>query len=838
MNEGFSDIWAACVEHYVLSTMDASLDYDPWGIGEQIDERDGGLAPGFAPSRALRWMDDPKAAGDPDTYAGDNWTNPECGEPTLANDYCGVHSNSGVLNKWFYFLVQGSGQSFSPGFNKAGSDDGVNDVGGAYNFNGLGFEKAEKIAFLTETLLSPNATFLDARNASELAASILYGPCSMEQQTTLSAWNAVNVLGQAPDCSPRIDFLYSSSTESEESGSGGCNASRIVNIEVYAIGGFSSASITAMGTGTNPATEGLDFDLLTPTLNFSSFPVQNVMLEIYDDAYTEADEQILLSIAGFSNNTHLLTITDNDINPAIGSGTVDILAQETFSTTAHPDGWNTITINGEGGNTWKFNGTANAAGRAYVAFDALTVPTYNQTADAHVILRSPYLDARGKNNLKASFSYEIGGEVDAVDGTLFDYGSFGYSTNGSDFVWINNYVGAAGGAVPLSGTAQINLPANLDNKQFHLGWRWYNDALVGTAVSFSIDNAKVTGDITQIATAANSSDAAYVDDNNEAFFYNINGEIIARVKSNGGDFGCLEVKIEESGSGQQPFEFGNRAQKVFKIESNNTTDDYEVTFYFKASELASFGPDATALSLIQVTGNDIDDAMVANSNIASSAEVSASVINGEGDIAYTATFTADNSVFGVFLETSALPVSFINFEGKPKQEYVLLKWNTATEDNNRGFEILRRAETEDVFTTIGFVDGQQNSNSIQHYSFNDQTVKSGLTYYYQLKQLDFDNRYAYSDMVSVVLDALPNKVDIYPNPTTDLVNINLKDTDFDPESNIEIYNVDGKLVRSVANPNKTNTILVDLSDLPTGMYIVKIQVNGNLVTERIIKGKN
>jgi hypothetical protein len=30
------------------------------GVGEQIDERDGGLEPGETGSRALRWMDDPK----------------------------------------------------------------------------------------------------------------------------------------------------------------------------------------------------------------------------------------------------------------------------------------------------------------------------------------------------------------------------------------------------------------------------------------------------------------------------------------------------------------------------------------------------------------------------------------------------------------------------------------------------------------------------------------------------------------------------------------------------------------------------------------------------------
>ena len=175
MNEGFSDIWAAAAEYYVLTEIDGSLNYDPWGIGEQIDERDGGLPPGSADSRALRWMDDPKAAGDPDSYGGENWKDPNCDNPSLANDQCGVHSNSGVLNKWYYFLVTGSGQNFSPGYQKQAADDQLTDAGNSYSVEGIGFHKASQIAYIAETLLSPNAKFSEMRAASILVAQTLYG---------------------------------------------------------------------------------------------------------------------------------------------------------------------------------------------------------------------------------------------------------------------------------------------------------------------------------------------------------------------------------------------------------------------------------------------------------------------------------------------------------------------------------------------------------------------------------------------------------------------------------------------------------------------------------------
>jgi Zn-dependent metalloprotease len=56
-----------------------------------------------AGSLALRSMSDPKSEGQPDTYGGTNWKTIECGTPQ-AND-CRVHTNSGVLNHWFYILT-------------------------------------------------------------------------------------------------------------------------------------------------------------------------------------------------------------------------------------------------------------------------------------------------------------------------------------------------------------------------------------------------------------------------------------------------------------------------------------------------------------------------------------------------------------------------------------------------------------------------------------------------------------------------------------------------------------------------------------------------------------
>ena len=164
MNEGFSDIWGAAIE--AASTTGKST----WLIGEDIDK--------VRPS--LRSMSNPNAEGQPDTYGGTYWQNPNCGTPTDVNDYCGVHTNSGVLNYWFYLLSVGG--------------SGTNDISQAFSVSAITIDKAAKIAFRTETVyLTANATFANARTQAIKSAQDLYGVNSNEEIQTTNAWHAVGV---------------------------------------------------------------------------------------------------------------------------------------------------------------------------------------------------------------------------------------------------------------------------------------------------------------------------------------------------------------------------------------------------------------------------------------------------------------------------------------------------------------------------------------------------------------------------------------------------------------------------------------------------------------------
>jgi len=134
MNEGFSDIWGACIEHFgrtgsITGTPVANV----WKIGEDTTSNGAGF----------RSMSSPLTFGDPDTFKGTNWVvTAEDGSctPTSTNDYCGVHGNSGVMNHWFYILTAG----------KSGTNNAPIAERDTYNVSGIGMEKSSRIAYYLE----------------------------------------------------------------------------------------------------------------------------------------------------------------------------------------------------------------------------------------------------------------------------------------------------------------------------------------------------------------------------------------------------------------------------------------------------------------------------------------------------------------------------------------------------------------------------------------------------------------------------------------------------------------------------------------------------------------
>ena len=605
MNEGFSDIWAAAVENYVLQTRSGNFEYDVWGIGEQIDERDGGTPAGQAGSRSLRYMDSPKTATDPDTYGGDHWEEPECGEPTLANDQCGVHSNSGVLNKWFYLLVEGSGKPLSPGLNKPSVDDEINDNGDAYSVSGIGFGKAEQIAFIGETLLNSNSKFADMRVASIAAARTLYGACSNEEIQTTNAWHGVGVGPVFVPCTADLAFNNSFIPNSllELGNTKDCDSETVIEIALFStLVSNEVANIAFSGT----ATEGEDFISSATSLTFNGTEQKSFSLTIVDDAIVEGDEDIIINLTSQNYSiSKTITINDDDTVPSPGNMIVSLLAED-FSASTVPTDWTVKLLSPESPGSWRFTGTGTEAGRAYFT----DLPSNNTAqyamGDSHVLLLSPMLNGLGLSNVRVQFDYTVGGEF---DGAVFDYGALVISFDGVNFIEIEQYYSANQTGTIETGSVDMILN-QLDNTMFQIGFRWFNDALVNGSYSFSVDNVNVKADPISI-----ESDVAHTKENavpagTSIFFVSADDtELMAEVNNANQDLSCVAITIDENNTSvdNTTYMSGLRSSKVFDVLPNNILSNYDITLYYTDDEVNDWA-DASLLGIIAVSGgSSIDD---------------------------------------------------------------------------------------------------------------------------------------------------------------------------------------------------------------------------------------
>jgi len=190
------------------------------------------------------------------------------------------------------------------------------------------------------------------------------------------------------------------------------------------------------------------------------------------------------------------------------------------------------------------------------------------------------------------------------------------------------------------------------------------------------------------------------------------------------------------------------------------------------------------------------------------------------------------------LRNVPVPVEFTSFTAKYEGNSVRLQWSTATEINNRGFEIQRSVDGSE-FATIGFIEGRGTTTIPQRYNFVDNNISPSREYSYRLKQIDFDGTATYSDVFNLGLSS-PLDFELYqnyPNPFNPSTKISFS-LPTDSFVELEVLNILGQKVTSLMN-NKLNagkhTVDFDASSLSAGVYIYTLKVADNNNTKVISK---
>lgn len=179
---------------------------------------------------------------------------------------------------------------------------------------------------------------------------------------------------------------------------------------------------------------------------------------------------------------------------------------------------------------------------------------------------------------------------------------------------------------------------------------------------------------------------------------------------------------------------------------------------------------------------------------------------------------------------SALPVSFISFNGRVNGSTAALAWATSFEQDNAYFEVEKSTDGV-TFTTVGRVAAVAQPQSTNNYVYTDRNLLQGTTYY-RLKQVDKNGTYAYSSVVKLTQQTATAVTMVYSN--TGVLQLTVPLTVTAP-AQVVVYDANGRLLIRKQLANGTNRI--NTGTLAAGaVYTVSVQnEKGIIYTGRFVK---
>ena len=202
-----------------------------------------------------------------------------------------------------------------------------------------------------------------------------------------------------------------------------------------------------------------------------------------------------------------------------------------------------------------------------------------------------------------------------------------------------------------------------------------------------------------------------------------------------------------------------------------------------------------------------------------------------------------NTAMGIFTGTDVtapLPVQLSYFTANVVGEDVSLTWATASEFNNKGFELERSLDGVH-FNYFGFVKGAGTSNRIIRYAASDKNAfDQASVLYYRLKQVDLDGKYTYSQVAVVDKNTLENFTsNVFPNPFVSnfMVQIN---TPQSGKAELSLIDITGKVIANRTDELVVGGNLIDFTqttEVISGVYFLTIKQGDNYTVQKIVSVK-
>jgi 5-hydroxyisourate hydrolase-like protein (transthyretin family) len=182
------------------------------------------------------------------------------------------------------------------------------------------------------------------------------------------------------------------------------------------------------------------------------------------------------------------------------------------------------------------------------------------------------------------------------------------------------------------------------------------------------------------------------------------------------------------------------------------------------------------------------------------------------------------------------PVELFSFSASVEGNNIQLQWQTASEMNNKGFEVERRQDNQE-WKSITFINGYGTSTDIHTYSYTD-INPDAAKYFYRLKQIDLNGSYSFSDEIEVQINIIADFIlfQNYPNPFNPLTKIKYQLPENGHVSLI-IFDLIGNEVSELINCFQNAGLYeteFDGSKISSGIYYYQFKSGNYMKTKKFI----
>jgi hypothetical protein len=188
-----------------------------------------------------------------------------------------------------------------------------------------------------------------------------------------------------------------------------------------------------------------------------------------------------------------------------------------------------------------------------------------------------------------------------------------------------------------------------------------------------------------------------------------------------------------------------------------------------------------------------------------------------------------------------LPVELAAFDAIPGDGHVDLSWATASEDNNHHFNLWRSRDKLN-WTTIAVIPGQGTTNEMHYYTYRDNAVVNGASYWYSLESVDINGeQHVYNRMVTATPAhfEVPTRYELaqnFPNPFNATTSIDFALPESGPIS-LKVYDVLGHNVVTIFEGRQeagSYRISWTADGLPSGVYLYTLKAGSFTQTRKML----